>query len=206
VSRSATNGYLSLHGLAANYCRRFCGLKLWMLEILDIWQSKRKCGRRGRTRGFIFSHEMKVTEREQPSILTSDVVADAVNAASPHAGRFTYSDRSKISAEMAALKAASSSLLQTSSATYHIQHDIEPSLCIAVIGATGELARRKIFPALFALYYSGFLSENVGIFGYSRENPTDEDLCSIMASTLTCHVDHRENCGDKMDAFLNRTF
>lgn len=35
----------------------------------------------------------------------------------------------------------------------------EPSLCIAVIGATGELARGKIFPALFALYYSGFLPE-----------------------------------------------
>lgn len=32
-----------------------------------------------------------------------------------------------------------------------------PSLCIAVIGATGELARNKVFPALFALYYSGFL-------------------------------------------------
>lgn len=34
-----------------------------------------------------------------------------------------------------------------------------PTLCIAVIGATGELARGKIFPALFALYYSGFLPE-----------------------------------------------
>lgn len=34
-----------------------------------------------------------------------------------------------------------------------------PSLCIAVIGATGQLARRKIFPALFALYYSGYLPE-----------------------------------------------
>lgn len=32
-------------------------------------------------------------------------------------------------------------------------------LSIAVIGATGELARWKIFPALFALYYSGFLPE-----------------------------------------------
>lgn len=35
--------------------------------------------------------------------------------------------------------------------------DSEPSLCIAVIGATGELARSKVFPALFALFYSGFL-------------------------------------------------
>lgn len=34
-----------------------------------------------------------------------------------------------------------------------------PALCIAVIGATGDLARWKIFPALFALYYSGFLPE-----------------------------------------------
>ncbi|URD77481.1 glucose-6-phosphate 1-dehydrogenase, partial [Musa troglodytarum] len=37
--------------------------------------------------------------------------------------------------------------------------DRAPSLCIAVVGATGELARNKIFPALFALYYSGFLPE-----------------------------------------------
>jgi hypothetical protein len=34
-----------------------------------------------------------------------------------------------------------------------------PSLCIAVIGATGELAKGEIFLALFALYYNGFLSE-----------------------------------------------
>ncbi|RID52207.1 hypothetical protein BRARA_H02824 [Brassica rapa] len=80
------------------------------------------------------------------------------------------------------------------------------SLCIAVVGATGELARGKIFPALFALYYSGYLPEDVGIFGYSRKNLTDEDLRSIIASTLTCRVDHQENCGDKMDAFLSRTY
>ncbi|CAI0382049.1 unnamed protein product [Linum tenue] len=80
------------------------------------------------------------------------------------------------------------------------------SLCIAVVGATGELARGKIFPALFALYYSGFLPEDVGIFGYSRKELTDEDLRSIIASNLTCRIDHQENCGDKMDAFLARTY
>ena len=37
------------------------------------------------------------------------------------------------------------------------QDESVPSLCIAVIGATGELARTKVFPALFALYYSGFI-------------------------------------------------
>ncbi|KAG5232287.1 glucose-6-phosphate dehydrogenase [Salix suchowensis] len=81
-----------------------------------------------------------------------------------------------------------------------------PSLCIAVIGATGELARAKIFPALFALYYSGFLPEDVVIFGYSRKDLTDEDLRSLIASTLTCRIDHQQNCGDKMEAFLRKTY
>jgi hypothetical protein len=54
---------------------------------------------------------------------------------------------------------ASPSLLQTSPLTSRLDDSGEPSLCIAVIGATGELARGKIFPALFALYYSGFLPE-----------------------------------------------
>ena len=50
--------------------------------------------------------------------------------------------------------------LQTHSTNFSSGGGAEgPSLCIAVIGATGELARRKIFPALFALYYSGFLPE-----------------------------------------------
>lgn len=55
------------------------------------------------------------------------------------------------------------SLPQTHSFKLPIDGGRGPSLCIAVIGATGELARRKIFPALFALYYSGFLPE-VGLF------------------------------------------
>ncbi|CAA7388315.1 unnamed protein product [Spirodela intermedia] len=84
--------------------------------------------------------------------------------------------------------------------------DRPPSLCIAVIGATGELARSKVFPALFALFYSGFLPENVGIFGYSRKPLTDEDLRKLIAETLTCRVDHNEKCGDKLNDFLGRTY
>lgn len=47
----------------------------------------------------------------------------------------------------------------THSYEYHHSTANTPSLCIAVVGATGELAKSKIFPALFALYYSGFLPE-----------------------------------------------
>ena len=52
-----------------------------------------------------------------------------------------------------------SPVLNEESSMSNGHYDGEPSLCIAVIGATGELARNKVFPALFALYYSGFLPQ-----------------------------------------------
>ncbi|CAM0872945.1 unnamed protein product [Alopecurus aequalis] len=86
------------------------------------------------------------------------------------------------------------------------QSESVPSLCIAVIGATGELAKTKVFPALFALYYSGFLPRNVAIFGYSRMALADDDLRSMIEANLTCRVDHHENCEDKLNEFLKRTY
>ena len=50
----------------------------------------------------------------------------------------------------------------------------------------------KNFWWIFAFYYfCHFFLQNVGIVGYSRKNLTDEDLRSIIASTLTCRIDHR---------------
>ncbi|KAJ7540282.1 hypothetical protein O6H91_10G007600 [Diphasiastrum complanatum] len=71
-------------------------------------------------------------------------------------------------------------------------------------GATGELARQKIFPALFALFYSGCLPKKFQIFGYSRDHISDEDLQALITENLTCRIDHRENCSDKMSSFLER--
>lgn len=39
--------------------------------------------------------------------------------------------------------------------------NLEPTLSITVIGASGDLARKKIFPALFALYYDSCLPKVV---------------------------------------------
>ena len=58
------------------------------------------------------------------------------------------------------------SQLQAYSRNFPIQSDGAPSLCLAARGATGEQARRKILPALFAFYYSGFLPEVVPQFLY----------------------------------------
>ncbi|XP_072992928.1 glucose-6-phosphate 1-dehydrogenase 2, chloroplastic-like [Typha latifolia] len=77
---------------------------------------------------------------------------------------------------------------------------------ITVVGASGDLAKKKIFPALFALFYEGCLPEHFTVFGYARSKLTDEELRNMISKTLTCRIDKRENCGDKMEQFLQRCF
>lgn len=51
------------------------------------------------------------------------------------------------------------------------------SLSIIVLGASGDLAKKKTFPALFNLYRQGFLPPSeVHIFGYARSKMTDDEL------------------------------
>lgn len=40
----------------------------------------------------------------------------------------------------------------------------DSTLSITVVGASGDLAKKKIFPALFALYYEGCLPEVVLVY------------------------------------------
>uniref|UniRef100_A0A0D9VHW3 Glucose-6-phosphate 1-dehydrogenase n=1 Tax=Leersia perrieri TaxID=77586 RepID=A0A0D9VHW3_9ORYZ len=50
-------------------------------------------------------------------------------------------------------------------------------LSIVVLGASGDLAKKKTFPALFHLFQQGFLqSGEVHIFGYARSDISDDGL------------------------------
>ncbi|KAL4311232.1 hypothetical protein GQ457_01G001870 [Hibiscus cannabinus] len=82
----------------------------------------------------------------------------------------------------------------------------ESTVSITVVGASGDLAKKKIFPALFALYYEGCLPKHFTIYGYARSKMTDAELRSMVSKTLTCRIDKMENCGEKMDEFLKRCF
>lgn len=51
-----------------------------------------------------------------------------------------------------------------------------PCPCVIVIfGASGDLTRRKLLPALYDLYVSGLMPEHFAILGVSRSPFTDED-------------------------------
>ncbi|CAL9216407.1 unnamed protein product [Arabidopsis halleri] len=82
----------------------------------------------------------------------------------------------------------------------------QSTVSITVVGASGDLAKKKIFPALFALYYEGCLPEHFTIFGYARSKMTDAELRDMVSKTLTCRIDKRANCGEKMEEFLKRCF
>ncbi|GAV79184.1 LOW QUALITY PROTEIN: G6PD_N domain-containing protein/G6PD_C domain-containing protein [Cephalotus follicularis] len=76
---------------------------------------------------------------------------------------------------------------------------------MTVVGASGDLAKKKIFPALFALFYEDCLPEDFNVFGYTRSNMNDNELRDMISRTLTCRIDKREIYED-MDQFLKRCF
>lgn len=47
---------------------------------------------------------------------------------------------------------------------------------ITVFGASGDLAKKKTFPALFGLFREGYLDPSTKIFGYARSNLTTAEL------------------------------
>ncbi len=78
------------------------------------------------------------------------------------------------------------------------------ALSIVVVGASGNLAIKKVFPALFALYCRGYLPEQFHIFGFARSSFTDAGFRTRVAEHLTCRYAPGESCEQRMDEFLGR--
>ncbi|MEX2211092.1 MAG: glucose-6-phosphate dehydrogenase [Gaiellaceae bacterium] len=60
-----------------------------------------------------------------------------------------------------------------------------PEPCALVIfGASGDLTRRKLFPALYALAYRRLLPESFGVVGVARTKMSDEDFTARMEEAV----------------------
>lgn len=79
-------------------------------------------------------------------------------------------------------------------------------LGIVVVGASGDLAQRKIIPALFALYCQGLLPERFHVFGMARTPFTDEAFRQRISENLTCRYVPGVSCADRTAEFLGRCF
>src|SRR5436305_3262653 len=64
-----------------------------------------------------------------------------------------------------------------------------PDPCILVIfGASGDLTKRKIFPALYSLAYRHLLPERFAVVGIARTEETDEAFRDRMESAVREHA------------------
>jgi len=74
------------------------------------------------------------------------------------------------------------------------------SLTIIVIGASGDLAKKKTFPALFSLYCHELLPKDVIIAGFSRSKLDDATFKERISQKFKAGYD------EKKAAFLDRSF
>jgi len=77
---------------------------------------------------------------------------------------------------------------------------LEKALTIIVLGASGDLAKKKTFPALFSLHVSGLLPSHTAIYGFARSDLTDDDYKSRISEYFKGGDDN-----DK-EEFLSRCF
>ena len=77
-------------------------------------------------------------------------------------------------------------------------------LTVVVVGASGDLARKKVFPALFALFCQDLLPSRFHVVGLARTAMTDERFRERIMEYLTCRHTPENDCAQRMDDFLAR--
>ncbi|GAB4342912.1 MAG: glucose-6-phosphate dehydrogenase [Calditrichia bacterium] len=81
-----------------------------------------------------------------------------------------------------------------------------PEDCILVIfGASGDLTRRKLVPAIFSLFTQGLLPEKFVLLGASRTNYSDEDFRRLMEKAIRDAIG-TEGSADNIKAFIKQLY
>lgn len=62
--------------------------------------------------------------------------------------------------------------------------ELDGSNTLVIFGASGDLTRRKLVPALCSLYCKGSLPENLGILGVARSDLNDEQYRAMLRDSL----------------------
>jgi glucose-6-phosphate 1-dehydrogenase len=75
---------------------------------------------------------------------------------------------------------------------------------IVVFGATGDLAQRKLLPALFHRDQQGQIPPGARIIGSSRRPMSDKEFRALAKAAIEAHVPEEARAGDVMARFLER--
>lgn len=83
------------------------------------------------------------------------------------------------------------------------ESSIKETLSVVVIGASGDLAKKKTYPSLLSLFSSSLLPEETRIWGLARSDLTDDALRARLKPYLLKSKTHDENV---VDEFLSKCF
>jgi glucose-6-phosphate 1-dehydrogenase len=75
---------------------------------------------------------------------------------------------------------------------------------LTVFGATGDLARRKLLPALFHRDFDGQLPEAATILGAARRPMSRDQFVSLARDAIVEHIPASQTGGPELDRFLAR--
>lgn len=76
---------------------------------------------------------------------------------------------------------------------------------LTIFGASGDLSRRKLLPAVFNLYREKLLGEEFAIFGYARTEMEIDEFCSLTKASLVEFAGAKE--GDEgLESFVEKVF
>ncbi len=80
---------------------------------------------------------------------------------------------------------------------------VEPTTLV-IFGATGDLAHRKLLPAIYNLAHEGALPERFNLVGFSFEQHDDDSFRKLMGDAISDHS-RRAPKPEVLDALLHRT-
>ena len=64
----------------------------------------------------------------------------------------------------------------------------EQPILLTLFGATGDLAFRKLYPAIYQLYRNGRLSQNFALIGTARRPWSDEHFRQVIVDSVGAHA------------------
>ncbi len=76
------------------------------------------------------------------------------------------------------------------------------AMTFVLFGATGDLAKRKIFPALYNLYLDQKMPQPMSIIGLGRREMSEKEFQSYVEQSVQTFSRRVEDDRDKMDSFL----
>lgn len=83
-----------------------------------------------------------------------------------------------------------------------MNNQLQPKVVIVIFGATGDLAKRKLFPSIYRLYQSGAIGDDFAVVGLARRSWTND----VFRDNVGQSIEHALSTDKNLDAFTSHFY